>query len=249
MTAGRHIIIGRRFCGPPESGNGGYTCGMLAAAAGTPLEVRLIRPPPLDQPLEVREDPENPQVLLLHGDELVASGRPKKTIDLAVPEPPAYAEALAAARNYAGFREHAYPTCFVCGPERVRGDGMRIFAAAIGGGDVFAAPWLPDQSLAGSDHKVLPEFMWAALDCPGYFATGAHARGPLLGQFVAQVDRRVHVNEACVVIGWLVGREGRKHYAGTAVFDENGEICARAYATWIELKRDKGDADKGDATL
>ncbi len=241
MIASRYIIIGRRFCGPPQSGNGGYTCGMLAAAAATPLEVRLIRPPPLDQPLEVREDPENSQILLLHGDHQVASGKPK-TFDLDVPEAPGYAEALAAARNYAGFREHAYPNCFVCGPERARGDGMRIFASALEGRSVFAAPWLPDQSLAGSDRKVLPEFMWAALDCPGYFATGAHARGPLLGQFVAHVDRRVHVGEACVVIGWLIGREGRKHYTGTAVFDENGEICGRARATWIELKAPAGAA-------
>ena len=235
MTASQHITIGRRFCGPPQSGNGGYTCGMLAAAAATPLEVRLIQPPPLELPLEVREDADNAQILLMNGEETIASGRPQ-TVELAVPDAPNYAEALAAARNFAGFREHAYPTCFVCGPRRTRGDGMRIFAAAIDGRDLVAAPWLPDQSLAGSDHQVLPEFMWAALDCPGFFATGAHARGPLLGQFVAHIDRRVHVNEACVVIGWLIGRDGRKHYTGTAVFDDNGEICARARATWIELR-------------
>ena len=42
MTANRHLVIGRRFRGPPESGNGGYTCGMLAAAARTPVEVQLV---------------------------------------------------------------------------------------------------------------------------------------------------------------------------------------------------------------
>jgi hypothetical protein len=46
----------------------------------------------------------------------------------------------------------------------------------------------------------------------------------------------VHVNEACVVIGWAVGHAGRKHYSGTAVFDDDGELCGRAAATWIELR-------------
>ncbi len=34
MSANRLLVIGRRFCGPPGSGNGGYTCGMLAAVCG-----------------------------------------------------------------------------------------------------------------------------------------------------------------------------------------------------------------------
>ena len=199
------------------------------------LTVRLLRPPPLDQPLEIREDPENSQILLMNGEEPVASGRPGNC-ELDVPEPPSYAEALAAARGYEGFREHAYPGCFVCGPERARGDGMRIFASAIAGRDLYAAPWLPDASLADADGKILPEFMWAALDCPGFFATGMARRGPLLGEFTAHVDRRVHVNEACVLIGWATSHEGRKHHTGTAVFDDNGELCARASATWIELR-------------
>jgi hypothetical protein len=29
---------------------------MLAAAAATPVEVRLMKPPPLEQPLSIRED-------------------------------------------------------------------------------------------------------------------------------------------------------------------------------------------------
>ena len=235
MTASRFIVIGRRLRGPPQSGNGGYVCGMLARAAGSLLTVRLMRPPPLERPLEIREDQENSRILLMDGGEPVASGRPG-TCELDVPEAPSYAEAMAAARGYEGFREHAYPGCFVCGPERGRGDGMRIFASAIAGRDLCAAPWLPDASLAGADGKVLPEFMWAALDCPGFFATGMARLGPLLGEFTARIDRRVHVNEACVVIGWATGHEGRKHHTGAAVFDDDGEPCARATATWIELR-------------
>ena len=235
MMANRFIVIGNRFRGPPKSGNGGYVCGVLAGATGSALTVRLLQPPPLDQLLEIREDPEKSQIFLMNGEEAVASGRPG-ICTLEVPEPPPYSEALAAACGYEGFREHAYPGCFVCGTERARGDGMRIFASAVAGRDLYAAAWLPDASLAGADGKVLPEFMWAALDCPGFFATGLAARGPLLGEFTASIDRRVRASAACVVIGWSMGHEGRKHYTGTAVFDGGGELCARATATWIELR-------------
>ncbi|MBM5810638.1 MAG: hypothetical protein FJ191_01540 [Gammaproteobacteria bacterium] len=235
MTASRFIVIGRRFCGPPQSGNGGYVCGMLAGQSAVPIEVRLLQPPPLDRPLEVREDPEQNRLLLLHGAELIATGRPQ-VLQLAVPEPPSYADALAAARGYPGFRGHPFPRCFVCGPERERGDGMRVFAGAVAGRDLWAAPWLPDASLAGADGKLAPEFIWAALDCPGYFAIGGYPRMALLGQFAARIDRRVHAGEACVVIGWVISSEGRRSCAGTAVFDGSGELCARAMATWVDLR-------------
>jgi hypothetical protein len=235
MPGSHFLVIARRFRGPPESGNGGYTCGMLAAAASGPVEIRLMKPPPLDKPLEIREDREKGQLLLMDGEEPVATAVPK-SFDLAAPKPPAYAEALAAVKHFSGFRVHAYPGCFVCGPERMRGDGMRIFASPIEGRELVAAAWLPDASLGAVDGKVLPEFMWAALDCPGFFACGGGISGALLGTFSARVHRRVHVGEACVVVGWEISREGRKHFTGTAVFDERGELCGRAIATWIEPK-------------
>ena len=236
MTANRLLVIGRRFRGPPTSGNGGYTCGMLAAAAATPVEVRLIRPPPLDKPLEIIDDPETPGLLLKDGEDTIAIATPK-TFELEVPQPPTYSQALAAVSNYEGFREHAYSDCFVCGPVRARGDGMRIFASPIEGMNLVAAAWLPDRSLAGPDGKVQPEFMWAALDCPGFFASGAAAKGVLLGLYAARIDRCVHVDAPCVVIGWPLAHEGRKHRVGTAIFDGFGELCGRAIAKWIEPRQ------------
>jgi hypothetical protein len=56
----------------------------------------------------------------------------------------------------------------------------------------------------------------------------------LLGEFTAHVDRCVHVDEPCVVLGWHISSNGRKHEAGTALFDEDGELCARANAVWVE---------------
>ena len=233
MTAHRLLVIARRFRGPPTSGNGGYTCGMVAAAASKPVEVRLIKPPPLDRRLEVVDDPATGGLRLMDSAETVATATPN-TFELEVPRPPSYAAALASVSSYEGFQEHAYSDCFVCGPVRQRGDGMRVFAAPIPGMDLVAAAWIPDRSLCDADGKVLPEYMWAALDCPGFFATGAAIRGPLLGTYAARIDRCVHLDAPCVVIGWALKHEGRKHVVGTAIFDNFGELCGRALATWIE---------------
>jgi hypothetical protein len=46
------IIIDKRFCGPPNSGNGGYVCGRLARHIPGAAEVTLRAPPPLDTPLD-----------------------------------------------------------------------------------------------------------------------------------------------------------------------------------------------------
>jgi hypothetical protein len=114
---------------------------------------------------------------------------------------------------------------------------MRIFPGLLDSGMV-AAPWIPADDLDGGDGKVAVEFHWAALDCPGYFAAvGDSPRAMLLGEMQAHVDRRVHVGEACRVLGWLIASEGRKYRCGTAIFDEDGEPCARALATWIEVAR------------
>jgi hypothetical protein len=232
MTLASVTILGR-FCGPPDSGNGGYVCGVIAEAVGAPVQVRLLRPPPLDTPLAIRPDAAQAGWLVGPPGATVAEVQPFH-LELEVPEPPGYVEALNASRAYAGFHQHAYPGCFVCGPERAKGDGLRIFAGAVKGRALHAAPWMPDASVCSREGKVLPEMMWAALDCPGYFAAGLAGRLGLLGQFAARIDRRVHVDEPCVIIAWQVGSAGRKHYAGTAIFDEDGELCGRALATWIE---------------
>lgn len=56
----------------------------------------------------------------------------------------------------------------------------------------------------------------------------------LLGEFTAHVDRRVHVDEPCVIIGWRINVSGRKYEVGTALFDEDGDLCAKACALWVE---------------
>jgi hypothetical protein len=229
------LSVAQRFCGPPTSANGGYFAGLVATLATSTVTVRLRKPPPLQTELAVAEAG-GARLKVLDGNELVGEAGPAEPLDLAVPRRPHYLEAVEASRRYAGFRYHRFPGCFVCGTQRARGDGMRIFAGPIPELGVVAAPWVPDASLDRGDGKVRPEFMSAALDCPGYYAVAADDRMLLLAEFTAHAERLVHIGEACTVVGWRLGSSGRKHQAGTALFDGNGELCGRARALWIEPK-------------
>jgi len=226
------LSVARRFCGPARSANGGYFAGLIATFVGNTLRVRIVKPPPLDTLLSVVERGEG-TLEIQGGEGVIAQAQPAR-LELAIPPPPSYVEAVEASRRCEGFREHAFPTCFVCGPRRPRGDGMRIFAGPIPERRMVAAPWVLDASLDGGDGKVRPEIMSAALDCPGYFAAAMHGRLMLLGEITVHVNRLVHVDESCTVIGWPMGANGRKHETGTAVFDGEGELCAAARSVWIE---------------
>jgi len=226
------LTIAARFCGPPTSANGGYFAGSVAALAAHTVTVRLLKPPPLDRELTV-EELEDGALRVMDGAEAVGEARPA-ALDLEPRAAPDYLEAVEASRHYAGFRYHRFPTCFVCGTHRVRGDGMRIFAGAIAERGVVAAPWVPDASLDAGDGKVRAEFMSAALDCPGYYAVAPDDRMMLLAELTVHVDRRVHVGESCTVVGWEIASSGRKHEAGTALYDGKGDLVGRARALWIE---------------
>ncbi len=229
------LAIAKRFCGPPASANGGYFCGLVASLSPDTLTVRLMKPPPLETALYAEVLPEEGIITVRHGADVIAQARRSAPLVLDPPVPPSYVETLDASVRYPGFVEHPFPMCFVCGPARARGDGLRVFAGPVTGREIFAAPWVPDASLDRGDGKVRPEFMWAAMDCPGCFAANKSGRGTwLLGEFTAHVDRCVHVDEPCRVIGWHISSKGRKHEAGTALFDEDGELCGRAKALWIE---------------
>jgi hypothetical protein len=226
------LVIDRRFRGPESSANGGYFAGCVAAHARHTVTVRLIKPPPLEVPLEIVQLADD-RLAVMSGAERIAEAAPG-VLESGAPQPPSYLEAVEASRRYAGFIQHRFPTCFVCGTGRVRGDGMRIFAGPVGGRGLVAAPWVPDASLDQGDGKVRAEFMSAALDCPGAYAVGVDERMLLLGEITVHVDRLVHVGEPCTVIGWALESSGRKHAAGTAVFAEDGEVCGLARSIWIE---------------
>jgi hypothetical protein len=227
------ISIAHCFCGPPASANGGYFAGRVGNLSPRLLTVRLKKPPPLETELQV-VNLDDGCLEVRHGEDVIAHGRPGE-LDLAPPPPPAYVEAVEASRHYYGFKEHIFPTCFVCGTGRERGDGLRIFAGEVPGRKMVAAPWVPEPFLDRGDGKVKPEFMTAALDCPGYAAVNPGA-SMVLGEITAHIDRCVRVGEPCTVVGWGISSNGRRHTAGTAVFDHDAELCALAQAIWVEFK-------------
>jgi len=239
MSAAVTLTVATRFCGPPASANGGYFAGLVANLTDAPVRVRLRRPPPLGaaMPAEVHTDG---RIVVRHGNELIAEARPDR-LSLELPPPVSWLAAVQASLRCRGLQQHAFPHCFVCGPQRSRGDGLRIFAGEVAGRSepgLVASPWIPDASLDLGDGKVAPQFMWAALDCPGYFAIAPDGRLALLAEHVARIERRLRIDEPAVAIGWRIGGEGRVHEAGTALFGEHDELVASARAVWIEPRRD-----------
>lgn len=226
------VVVASRFRGPPTSGNGGYVAGLLGARAGGPARVRLHAPPPLDRTLELVSDGD---VRLTDGDALVASGA-AEPLAIDVPPPPSLDDARDAARAYPGFARHPFPSCFVCGPERAVGDGLRIFPGPVARG-LVAAPFEPPRDLLAAHGGVLaPELAWAALDCTGYFAiVGEDIVPMLLGELAADVRAPIDAGPH-VAYGWSLGGEGRKARCGTALASRDGRILAVAIATWIRPK-------------
>jgi hypothetical protein len=215
------LVIDRKFRGPSDSANGGYTCGLLASFVHRPAEVTLRLPPPLERPLELVTDG---LVELRDGPAVVAELSPAE-VGLELPDTVSFEEAEAAALPE-GDRASAFPECFVCG--WAREDGMRIYAGPVPGRDLVAATWIP------GDDVISSKFVWAALDCPGAYAVQSGARGdPVLGRLAARVEHLPRPGERCVVIGWPLGEDGRKLYAGTGLFGEDGRLIGSARATWI----------------
>jgi len=227
------ITIARRFRGPEQSGNGGYTCGMVARFIEGSAEITLRKPPPLEVALEVRRVPNGIEVY--DADDLVAEGRPF-TIDLDVPSPPTLAEAEDAGQRYAGYRSHAFPTCFVCGTDRAE-DGLNIHAGRVEGREVWAALFTPDGSLPAAGSSLAPEMVWSALDCPGAWAVerATRNRPVVLGRMAAGLERDAPSDRDYVAVGWPLGIEGRKLFSGTALFDADGTLYGRASQTWFAL--------------
>lgn len=241
------IIIDKRYCGPPSSGNGGYVCGRLARHIPGAAEVTLRAPPPLDTPLATIATHDGTWELR-DGTKVVATGR-AANVELAHVETASLQEARAAELlALFGPHEHPLPNCFVCGPARANGDGLRIFAGPLGRHvqtPVLAASWTPDQNLAAEDGPIAPEFLWSALDCPTGFAcnydqrSGSFDKTPLLlGRMSARIEARPHPGEPCIITAWPTGRDGRKRTAEAAVHDEAGRLLAVARTTWIAVERE-----------
>ena len=239
------VRIERRFNGPPDSANGGYTCGLLASAIDGIAEVSLRAPPPLGAELTVEGGGEAAR--LLDGETVVADAvavGPESFV-----EPPAGvsagdARAAEGRSTYLNADTHPFPTCFVCGPLRDDGDGLRIFPGPVDRPATFACVWTPSESVVGADGAVPVEVVWAALDCPTS-APGMNEPGPdgkvlpiVLARLAVDVRGRVEPGAEHTITSWEIARDGRKREAGAALYsvEGGGELLAVARALWIELR-------------
>ncbi|CAM3736800.1 hypothetical protein GCM10009799_15340 [Nocardiopsis rhodophaea] len=245
------LTVDSRYNGPPDSANGGYISGLLAgrlgARGGSGLRVTLRKPPPLDTPMKVEKTGDG-GLRLLHGDEFVAVAESAEAPAATVP-PVSYTEAEQAQARYRGWSGHPFPTCFTCGTDRATGDGLRLFAGLVSDSDptTVACAWTPDPSLAraergadeGTARDTVPvEIVWAALDCPGGWSSDVSERPMVLGRMTAAVVQAPQVGRPHVVMGRLLESDGRKVFTASTIYDGDGEVVARAQATWIMIRPD-----------
>jgi hypothetical protein len=212
------MIIPARFNGPAGSGNGGYCAGVFAG--GTRCEVTLRKPPPLDTPLSIVDG----QVRAPDGS-VVAEVAPASGFADTVPSL-GYADAVHASAGYAGFTDHPFPTCYVCGPDRT--DGLAIFPGPVPDGTT-AAPWTVPAGVTAAT-------VWAALDCPGGWAVIGAGRPYVLGRIAVLLHRLPVPGDECVVRGAVASVEGRKALVHTTLYGPDGAELARARATWIGIR-------------
>lgn len=242
------LVVPARFCGPPDTGNGGYTAGLLAAArAGAagglgagPVRVTLQQPPPLESSMQLTT--EDGLLTASFGGAVIASAERGELVADHV-EPVPYATARAAQSHYPGLVGHPFPGCFVCGPDRPPGGpdgGMGLHPGPVGdygpGGDGWVATsWVPDATLADTDGYLPPELVWAALDCPGGWANDLGERPMVLGRITASVDAVPEVGDRCVVVGRRLGAEGRKCFTASTAYDTDGRVLGHAESTWVAV--------------
>lgn len=244
------INVPGRFRGPPESGNGGFVAGMLAdrllrkstAADEEAVEVTLRAPTPLDRPMQLlNSDEDNLQLIL--GETLIAEAR-RTTLTLEVPAPPSFAAALAARPDspslqndlnpFVPDRRGFHPICFCCGADVEPDEGLHVYAAPVEGFEGVAAAWRPSLVFADADGLLPPPILWAGLDCPGQFAyLNAGILTGMLGRITGRILAPVKADQNLVIIGWCLEVERSKHFAGTALFDESGELCGYTKQVWI----------------
>jgi hypothetical protein len=215
-------VLPYRFRGPLTSANGGYACGRLAAFVNAEeVEVTLRLPPPLDRPLTVEREGE--VVRLVDGGALVAEARPA-AVGVEPSVPVTVAAAAEARERHVRDWTPEFRECYVCG---IREDGLEVRVGLVAGREpLHASPIsLPESA---------PELVWAAIDCPGAYAVGGEGRGEVvLGRMAARLLRVPEAGEQCVVTSSPLGEDGRKLYAATALFGEDGELLALAKQTWI----------------
>lgn len=233
----KNIEISAEFNGPPNCGQGGYVSGVLAKEHGAAVcEASLKLPTPLDKTLTIETS--GTKTNLLSNNKILVSMQ-DGVLDLEIPACPTAEKTEAASANYRGHSSKAiFDTCFVCGTARRDHAAMRIFAGPVKRPEaegLHAAHWTPDAAHGNDKGLVQSEFIWSALDCPGYFAGCQDGQLALLSRMTTSIMGTLGVGERATVIGWPISAAGRKAITGTAIYNESGDCIASAEGLWIHI--------------
>ncbi|MFI6511460.1 PaaI family thioesterase [Streptosporangium sp. NPDC050855] len=228
------LTVPARFRGPERSANGGWIAGTVAEAlhgAGndSAVEVTLHAPTPLDTELSLHHLANT--ATLTQGDRLLVEAITVAE-ELGAPAFVPFVDAARAESGFAGLVAHAFPGCFACGL-RGPGDGLRIFPGPVDGTDLVAAGWRVPMSILNEDGTVPDAIVWSALDCASGWAHFKPGEFALLGRLTARLHRRVYPGGTYSVVARPTGREGRKLFAESAVYEVDGTLLASAKAVWI----------------
>lgn len=233
------FTISAKHCGPPRSGNGGWTAGTLAAmlsdAPAPPIEVTLRLPPPLDVAMPVSRSSDS--VVAEYDGRTVAEARVVSDRVLTPVPPVAVSEARAAEASYAGLAHHPFPSCYVCGTDRA--DGLRIFPGLVSRDPArVAATWTPSPSTVGSCDPARASLAntWASLDCVGGWAGDLAERPMVLGRITTRIDSLPEVGSLHVVLGEARGVDGRKVHTASSLYDAaTGRLVGLAQHVWFVI--------------
>ncbi len=233
------LVVPESRCGPPSSGNGGWTAGLLAGflapGTGSAVTVRLLAPPPLDTPMdvEVSTDEDGARAAVARrGDRDVARAGPGDVPDPVAPVD--LATARAAEPGYRGRAGHPFPTCVVCGPDRT--DGMRMSPGPLPGDPASAAcTWVPGDEVTGGGPDVPVPAVWAALDCPGGWSLDLLGRPMVLGTITIAVTAMPAPGDVHVVTSRADGTEGRRARTRASLWTADGSLLAVASHVWVAV--------------
>lgn len=225
------FIVPARFEGAPGRAQGGYAAGLLHD--GRPRRVWFRSAVPLDRELAVADDGETISVTL-DGTLVLESHTVDPLDDPVAPVPMDAAVAGRARAEAAGFPD-LIADCYSCGT--VEGT-LRTHPGQVDDTAVWAAPMVFPE-WAATDGTVDPTHVWAVVDCaPGYpVAFGSGTRLAFTGWLSVDLRSPVEPDRPLVVVAAAEPWDGRKRFARSALWTEDGDLVAVAESLWIAIER------------
>lgn len=235
------IVVGRRFEGPPGSGQGGWSSALFAERLPYTPTIALRAPIPFERALRIEAVDDGHR--LVDDEQSGSDGGPLTvmtarpwTPDVPATEPVTVDTARAARAAFDTFVvPHPVPDCFSCG---TRPDTMGVHACPIDDGRLATDWTVPDWA---ADVSMSTAALWAALDCTAAFYVGfvPEVRRVVTAQYAVEVLRPVIAGETLALVAGAGDHpgdwDGRKRGACSTAFDADGVVVARARSFWVSL--------------